>query len=143
MTVGSRAPGAEPSGGGSSDTGSSNPDASHFPCPGCGAVLPYASARYPKRYCQSCLRAAVDAEGRALEFLNASMSSGFWWRRCGDATWHQETHDLLLCTIGGVAVVVCEARFGGIVAEPIPPDYAPPTRKPFGGTVRVADLRGR
>lgn len=119
---------------------------SHHPCPGCGALLAYASARYPKHFCPACLRTAVDADGRPLEFAEASMSGGLWWRRAGgsgggDAGWHRETHDVVLCVVRGVPAMVGPARMGGIAAEPIPPDFAPPTRDGFGGRVRVADLR--
>lgn len=112
------------------------------PCPGCGAVMPYASSRYPRRFCRSCLDTAVDAEGRSLEFADASMSGGLWWRRRGEASWHEETHDMVLCTVRGVPARVQEARLGGIAAEPIPADFAPPAVDGFGGPVRVADLRG-
>ena len=131
------AAGSRPSG-----SGLSNPDPSRFPCPGCGAVIPYASARYPRRFCPSCLDTAVDAEGRSLEFADASMSGGLWWRRRGEASWHEETHDMVLCTVRGVPARVQEARLGGIATEPIPADFAPPAVDGFGGLVRVADLRG-
>ena len=123
-------------------------DPARFPCPGCGAVLPYASPRYPKRFCPACLDTAADAEGRALEFAEASMSGGLWWRRRGDAgrhedwheDWHEETHDLVLCTVRGVPAMVREARLGGIAAEPIGPDFERRGRDAFGRALRIADL---
>ena len=121
-------------------------DPSHYPCPGCGAVLPYASARHPERFCPACLRTAVDADGWSLEFAEASMSGGLWWRRAdgsggGDAEWRQETHDVVLCIVRDMPAIVRPARMGGIAAEPISPDFAPPARDGFGGRVRSADLR--
>ena len=119
----------------------SGQDPARFPCPGCGAVLSYAGPRHPRRFCPSCLRTAADGDGRLLEFAEASMSGGLWWRRRGDVDWHQETHDLVLCTIRGLPARVQEARLGGIAAEPLPPDAALPSQDGFGGRVRIADLR--
>ena len=116
-------------------------DPARFPCPGCGAVLSHASPRYPARFCSACLAAAADGDGRLLEFAEASMSGGLWWRRRGDVDWHQETHDLVLCTVRGLPARVQEARLGGIAAEPLPPNAALPSRDGFGGRVRIADLR--
>ena len=129
-------PGAEPS-----DGETTRPDPARFPCPGCGAVLPHASPRYPKRFCPPCLDTAADGDGRPLEFADASLSGGLWWRRRGDAGWHEETHDLVLCTVRGVPAMVREARLGGIAAEPIGPDFERQGRDAFGRALRIADLR--
>ena len=130
------APGAEPS-----DREPSRADPARFPCPGCGAVLSYAAPRHPRRFCLSCLRTAADGDGRLLEFAEASMSGGLWWRRRGDVDWHQETHDLVLCMVRGLPARVREVRLGGIAAEPLAPHTALPSRNGFGGKVRIADLR--
>lgn len=61
---------------------------------------------------------AVDGAGRALEFANESLSGGFLFRYTGEAGW-------IACR-GVVALVrdrpvrIGEARFGGVVAEPLP-----------------------
>jgi hypothetical protein len=88
----------------------------HF-CPGCGAAQ-RAFARYPWYFCQTCLAAAVDGTGRALRFGNTDFGGGFWFGVAGtDAAY---VCSAVRCTILGRPVVVHEARFGGVVAEPVP-----------------------
>jgi hypothetical protein len=88
----------------------------HF-CPVCAA--PQKSfGRYPWHICNACVGKAQDGAGHPLEFGNASMSGGLVWRRQGEEDW-QDT-GAIRCLIAGRPVLVREARFGGVVAEPIP-----------------------
>lgn len=105
----------------------------HF-CPGCGAQKK-SFPRYPWHFCNDCRKTATDGDGVALEFQNASMSGGLQWRRVGDEDWCTD-HLVVLCRISGRPVYVREARFGGIVAEPIPDG---PMRKL--ADARTCDLR--
>lgn len=87
----------------------------HF-CPGCGeSQKPF--ARYPWYFCQGCLDRATDRDGRRLSFFNASLSGGLGFRAQGlDGWWEAQP---VLCFIDRRPVLVHEARFGGVVAEPI------------------------
>jgi hypothetical protein len=73
--------------------------------------------RYPWYICALCRERITDAEGVPLEFANTSISGGFAWRRAGDETFHEARGYLGL--LDGRPVRVSEARFGGIVAEPM------------------------
>lgn len=98
----------------------------HF-CPGCGSPQ-RSSPRYPWHFCQSCLDTATDGAGARLAFANASLSGGLVWRRAG-GDWQEAL--AVRCLIAGRPVLVTEARFGGVVAEPI-------LNGPFPG--RITDL---
>lgn len=86
-------------------------------CPGCGTAR-RAFPRYPWHFCNDCRARATDGSGRALDFANASMSGGLTWRYADEDIWHDA--GTVICLIGGRPVMVREARFGGVVAEPIP-----------------------
>lgn len=90
----------------------SRPD--HF-CPGCGTPIK-SFPRYPWHFCLSCCKSATDADGRALR-LSGGM--GFSWRY-DDATEDDWVDCIYIrALIKGRKVLVHEARFGGIVAEPL------------------------
>lgn len=94
-------------------------------CPGCGKQTPY-FARYPWYFCQDCLAIATDGDGNRLEFGDAAGPGGFHWRRVGEGHWHEAGS--VACLIKGRPVIVGEARFGGVVAEPLhsgPFEYKP------------------
>lgn len=90
----------------------------HF-CPGCGAALKH-FARYPWHFCNDCRETACDREGRKLSFGNASMSGGLSWRYVDDASQRDDLALAVICVINKRPALVHEARFGGVVAEPIP-----------------------
>lgn len=90
----------------------------HF-CPGCGAAQKH-FARYPWHFCNDCVKTASDRNGRKLLFGNASMSGGLSWRYADDPSQRDESALGVICDINQRPVYVHEARFGGIVAEPIP-----------------------
>lgn len=90
--------------------------ASHF-CPACGTRLEHV-ARYPWYFCKECCRTASDGESRAYRFRNAGFSGGFEFALRGDEEWFSCLG--VICLIKGRPAYVHEARFGGIVAEPIP-----------------------
>lgn len=85
-------------------------------CPGCGKLIPY-FARYPWYFCQGCLATATDGDGRALEFTQEGPAGGFAWRRKGEEDWHEAGS--VACLIKGRPVIVGEAMFGGVLAEPL------------------------
>ena len=85
-------------------------------CPGCGVALP-GMARYPWHFCTACCGRVTDAAGARLEFANTTAFGGFSWRRAGDADWTEAQGYVGL--LDGRPVQVREARFGGIVAEPL------------------------
>jgi len=94
----------------------------HSHCPGCGQALA-AQERYPWRFCQACLERAEDGGGQRLVFANTALSGGLAYRRAGDP--RETAASAVLCRIDGRPVIVTEARFGGIVAQPFgapPPD---------------------
>ena len=88
----------------------------HF-CPGCGAAQkPF--PRYPWHFCNDCRKTACDGDGRALVFGNASLSGGLVVGYADEeARYNAGT---VRCFIGNRPVLISEARFGGVVAEPIP-----------------------
>ena len=90
---------------------------SHF-CPGCGRQQ-QAFLRYPWYFCQQCLAEAEDGEGRRLVFGNASMSGGLVWSYADDLSTQDDRALCVRCLIRGRPVTVGEARFGGVVAEPV------------------------
>lgn len=91
-------------------------------CPGCGA-LQKAFLRYPWYFCQTCLERAEDGAGNRLAFGNATAFGGLIWRHASEPDqWRDAIR--VLCRIAGRPVVVSEARFGGVVAEPLREDGA-------------------
>jgi hypothetical protein len=83
-------------------------------CPICGAELPVAS-RYPDYLCEGCVAKATDEQGRSLAFSNVSPTGGFEAviRSTG------EPRDSHICYVEGWRCWADEARFGGIVVEPV------------------------
>lgn len=89
-------------------------------CPGCGAAQKV-FLRYPWYFCRDCTRSATDREGRPLRFQNVSASGGFAYSDDDGATWHECRS--VCCMIAGRPALVGEARYGGIVAQPVPQIY--------------------
>lgn len=92
-------------------------------CPACGKAMK-AFLRYPWHVCDDCLARCEDAEGRRVEFTNVSVSGGLAFRRVGEMEWSAETGQIT-CLLDGRPVLVREARFGGVVAEPLTAGPAP------------------
>lgn len=104
----------------------------HF-CPCCGAPQkPF--LRYPWHLCNDCRKRAIDGAGRGLDFGNVSLSGGFMFRYAGDGEDGWIVCRAVIALVAGRPVYITEARFGGIVAEPI-------TDRPQRGDDRVHDLR--
>lgn len=83
-------------------------------CPICRAPLRKVE-RYPRYVCQSCERAATSRDGRSVSFNNTGLFGGF-------AAKYTETgaiYDSDRCWIDGIECVAQEARFGGIVVQPV------------------------
>lgn len=87
-------------------------------CPGCGAAQDRFD-RYPWYFCRECLRRAEDAEGRRLVFGNVSFSGGLMWAYADEPTRYDDKALGVVCLIDTRPVLVHEARFGGVVAEPL------------------------
>ncbi|MBB1587890.1 MAG: hypothetical protein HG423_014155 [Propionibacterium sp.] len=87
-----------------------------IPCPICGGAtktLP----RYPRRVCSTCAAKASDESGRALEFFNTSFGGGFIAYYVDSN--QTEIYPSHRCFIDGISCYADEARFGGIVIEPL------------------------
>jgi len=105
----------------------------HF-CPGCGVAQQH-FGRYPWYFCKSCVATAMDGGGRGLKFSNTGVGGGFAWCYEGDENWITAGH--VICLISDRPVLVGEARFGGIVAEPLPD-------RPLGSIpYKTINLRGK
>jgi len=85
-------------------------------CPGCGTPQRIFE-RYPWYFCQDCLSLASDKAGTVLEFANSGIGGGLVWRYQGDKAWRDAI--AVACRIKSRPVIVHEARFGGVVAEPL------------------------
>lgn len=73
------------------------------------------SERYPRYVCEKCYTKAADEDGRQLTFSNVGLSGGF-------AALYRDTHeerDSHVCYIDGIECLADEARFGGIVIQPV------------------------
>ena len=83
-------------------------------CPIC-LVEVQPSSRYPRYVCADCDGRATDENGRPLTFANESFSGGFIakYSETGEV---RESH---YCFIDGVKCWADEARFGGIVIQPV------------------------
>lgn len=85
-------------------------------CPGCGAVCK-SIPRYVWYFCKDCCNLAVDGNGRQVECTNSSISGGFQWRYISEDDWIVCRG--LYCYILQRDVYLSDARFGGIVAQPL------------------------
>ncbi len=112
---------------------SKGPD--HF-CPGCGAPQKRFD-RYPWYFCGACLATASDRDGRRLVFGNSSIFGGFEWAYADDPENFDDTATVVICYILERQVTVQEARFGGIVAQPIDAGSLP--RLPDNRVVWLSD----
>jgi len=83
-------------------------------CPICKAeVKP--NPRYPRYVCRACYAKASSADGRQIEFFNTHMSGGYT-ANFVDSQEHYASHE---CFIDGIRCYADEARFGGIVIQPV------------------------
>lgn len=106
----------------------------HF-CPACGTPLK-AFLRYPWHLCRDCRNRAADGTGSALEFGNEGFSGGFMYRYAGDGDDDWVTCRAVIALVDKRPVYITEARFGGVVAEPL-------LDRTLHDTDRVVDLRRR
>lgn len=87
---------------------------SHKPCPICTGPPPDVP-RYPHAVCFTCVGLATSLDGRPLGFSNLGVSGGFMaYHRDDDTTYR--SHE---CLIRGVRCWADEAKFGGIVVQPL------------------------
>ena len=93
-------------------------------CPSCGVRLK-AFARYPWHICRDCLELASDHAGRKLVFGNSALSGGLTWCYADDPARLDARSIQVLCLIKNRHILVQEARFGGVVAEPLPGGRVP------------------
>ena len=95
----------------------------HF-CPGCGETLkPF--PRYPWYFCRSCVDKATDGDGRPIA---VSGGMGFFWRYADEDEAAWRSCIAVLAQIAGRPVHITEARFGGVVAEPMDNRLGSPDR---------------
>jgi hypothetical protein len=83
-------------------------------CPICKVALRKIE-RYPNYVCASCVLIAQSQDGEPLSFFNTSFSGGL----IATYTKSGEHYDSNRCWINGVECVADEARFGGIVIQPL------------------------
>ncbi|MDQ3814132.1 MAG: hypothetical protein M3347_09295 [Armatimonadota bacterium] len=86
----------------------------HQYCPICHAEVP-PNPRYPRYVCPDCEARAADENDRALKFYNESFSGGFIAQYADTG----EKRDSHICFIDGIKCWADEARFGGIVIQPM------------------------
>lgn len=91
-------------------------------CPGCGKPQ-RAYERYPWYFCQKCIDGTTDCSGRKLAFTNSTMFGGLTWYFADDSSLLASHATTALCFIHRRVVRVCEARMGGVVAEPLAGDW--------------------
>lgn len=103
-------------------------------CPGCGTALKH-NPRYPWYFCNDCRKEAADCEGRRIVFGNASVSGGLSWAYADEPEKRDDTALRVVCLIRGRPAIVSEARFGGVVAQPVADDCRLPD-----GARRPVDL---
>jgi hypothetical protein len=84
------------------------------PCPICRGPAPN-SERHPNAVCRHCAASATSPDGRPVRFYNASFSGGF----AGCYTDDESPYESHRCLIRGVICHADEARFGGIVIQPL------------------------
>lgn len=75
--------------------------------------------RYPWHLCPDCCDRAEDHEGRKLRFSNLTIFGGLAWGYADDPTRWDPGAIEVRCMISRRLVFVCEARFGGVVAQPL------------------------
>ena len=83
-------------------------------CPICNVEV-LLNPRYPNHLCKDCAKKPVDENGRELEFFNVSASGGFV-AKYKDNNSKRDSH---ICFVDGVKCYANEARFGGIVIQPV------------------------
>ena len=88
------------------------------PCPICRTPRPH-SPRYPQHVCATCVERAADQQGRRLAFFNTSLLGGFGVSLADTGEVIDAEGDECACTIDGVRCVAREARFGGVVVQPV------------------------
>ena len=66
-----------------------------------------------------CLELAEDSRGRRIRFGNTGFSGGLDWCYADDPEAGESDCGQVGCLIHGRPVLVTEARFGGVVAQPI------------------------
>lgn len=87
-------------------------------CPGCGRPQ-RAFPRYPWFFCRECLALAETYSGRRVSFFNASLIGGLAWCFADEPAFVDDKASHVICLVHRRRVLVCEARFGGVVAQPI------------------------
>lgn len=83
-------------------------------CPICSAKVAW-SESYPNYLCGSCYMRASSEDGRPLTFGNLSINGGFV-AFYADTIERYESHK---CFVDGIECYADEARFGGVVIQPV------------------------
>ncbi|MCC9642893.1 hypothetical protein LOC71_11450 [Rhodopirellula sp. JC740] len=87
-------------------------------CPVCGASQ-RSVPRYPWYLCSECLGLAEDGDGRRLTFGNVSFSGGLYYAHADKPEPKPHSCLAVICFVNRRPVIVTEARFGGVVAQPL------------------------
>ncbi|NNE59003.1 MAG: ADP-ribosylglycohydrolase [Hellea sp.] len=92
------------------------PETSDHYCSGCGSAQK-SNPRYPWCFCKACTKLTSDTNGRIYSFGNVSLSGGLAYRYEGE----ESSTPIIqaICLIKGRPALITEARFGGIVAQPL------------------------
>lgn len=93
------------------------------PCPICGSPTAHTD-RYPASVCIDCANRAADSAGRRIVGYNEGMSGGlivFYaeTERGPQSELAGEVMDTGRCYIDGIECTIGEARFGGVVIQPV------------------------
>ncbi|MFY0635666.1 MAG: hypothetical protein JXQ91_17775 [Vannielia sp.] len=75
--------------------------------------------RYPWHFCRDCLKSACDGAGRRIVTGNTHAYGGFGWRFEDEPSEAVRECGGVIAVIAGRPVYIHEARFGGVVAEPM------------------------
>lgn len=87
-------------------------------CPGCGKPQKV-FARYPWYFCKECIAKTADGDGRAVAFYSQTANGSMAWFYRDDKSRMQANVLTVRCLILGRPVEVSQARFGGLVAQPL------------------------
>ena len=88
-------------------------------CPYCGVPSPHQTPRYPQAVCAPCTGRLTDAGGRSVEGYNLSHTGGFVALHKDDGSRCESSTADGWVLIDGRPYRAGEARFGGVVVQPL------------------------
>ena len=99
-------------------------DAPSGRCPVCDRAA-HQTERYPRALCPACAGRATDLRRRPVDLGNEALSGGMVARHCDDGSFCEQVTGDGRVLIDDVEHRAGEARFGGIVVEPVSPPPSP------------------